>query len=161
MLEKRVIEINAPEGRSSRSKEFDHLYRRNVSGGLPLRAANTLGHGRYPSELGGNELNSSRGTAGCRRLPHFFPSNIAGGAVFMSPDHIAAWRNHVAGKLHERYGIAIHEAQRIALEWMESLEPGNARLTGRAQETRDPEARTERPINIASRSAFVQDEIVE
>jgi len=79
----------------------------------------------------------------------------------MNSDHIAAWRNYIAGKLHERYGIAIHEAQRIALEWMESLEPGNSRLTSRASETKHPEARTGYPINIVSRSAFVQDEIVE
>jgi hypothetical protein len=61
----------------------------------------------------------------------------------MNPDHIETWRNYLAGKLHERYGVAMHEAQRLTTEWMESLEPGHALQRCNASEFKDPEASLE------------------
>jgi hypothetical protein len=79
----------------------------------------------------------------------------------MNADHIESWRNYMAEKLHERYGLEMEEALRLAAEWMASMEQEHARQRSSGSETKDPKTIPERPINITSRSALVQDEIVE
>ena len=38
----------------------------------------------------------------------------------MTRDHIEAWRDYLAEQMHERFGVANHEAQKMVERWLRS-----------------------------------------
>jgi hypothetical protein len=46
--------------------------------------------------------------------------------VVMNPDQITAWRDYLAGQMHEQHGVATHDARKTVTRWLRSLEQGAA-----------------------------------
>jgi len=39
----------------------------------------------------------------------------------MNPDQIAAWRDYLAGQMHEQYGVERQEARKTVARWLRSM----------------------------------------
>lgn len=40
----------------------------------------------------------------------------------MNPDHIAAWREYLAGQMHEQFGVGRQDARKAVTRWLQSLQ---------------------------------------
>lgn len=46
--------------------------------------------------------------------------------MVMNPNQITAWRDYLAGQMHEQHGVATHEARKTVTRWLRSLDQGAA-----------------------------------
>jgi hypothetical protein len=44
----------------------------------------------------------------------------------MDPEYIAAWRDYLAGQMHEQYGVAMPDARQAVTRWLRMLQHGAA-----------------------------------